>query len=59
MGIDVASSGGVSRRGGTLIMGVDDDATNLKLLRSMVGAFGHAFIGAESGLECLSMLYRV
>ncbi len=40
-------------------MGVDDDATNLKLIRSMVEAFGHAFIGAENGLECLSMLHRI
>ncbi len=53
------ASEGASRRGGALIMGVDDDSTNLQFLRTVVEGMGYPFIGAISGVECLRMLYRV
>ena len=40
-------------------MGVDDDDASLHFLRSVVEMSGHQFIGAESGVECLRLLYRV
>lgn len=46
-----------SRRG-SLIMGVDDDAMNLRLLNEIVVGMGHSFLSARSGAECLGLLYR-
>ena len=43
---------------GALIMGVDDDATNLRLLHEVVDSMGHSFLGAHGGAECLRLLHR-
>jgi len=45
-------------RHGALIMGVDDDATNLRLLHEVVDSMGHTFLGAHGGAECLRLLHR-
>lgn len=42
-----------------IVLGVDDAAENLFLLRSAVKAGGYTFVGAHSGAECLSLLHRV
>lgn len=46
-------------RKSTLILGVDDNPTNLKLLRVIIEAAGFSFVGVHSGLACLDMLWRV
>ena len=46
-------------RKGALILGVDDDPTNLKVLQEIVKAMGHSFLSASSGDECLKLLHRI
>ena len=46
-------------RKSTLILGVDDNHTNLKLLRIIIESAGYSFVAAESGLACLDLLWRV
>jgi CheY-like chemotaxis protein len=46
-------------RKGALILGVDDDPTNLKVLQGIVQAMGHSFLSAHSGDECLKLLHRI
>lgn len=41
-----------------LIMAVDDAPESLVLLERIVAADGHAFLGARSGSECLSLTLR-
>ncbi|HUB98063.1 MAG TPA: response regulator [Stellaceae bacterium] len=42
-----------------IVVGVDDAPENLALLEAAVRAGGFNFIGASSGLECLSLLARI
>jgi CheY-like chemotaxis protein len=46
-------------RTGSLIMGVDDDAVNMRLIREIVEVMGHTFLGATNGADALRLLYRV
>jgi CheY-like chemotaxis protein len=46
-------------RAGSLIMGVDDDAVNMRLIREIVEVMGHTFLGATNGTDELRLLYRV
>jgi CheY-like chemotaxis protein len=46
-------------RKSTLILGVDDNPTNLKVLRVILETAGYSFVAAESGLACLDLLWRV
>ncbi len=43
-------------RSGRLVLGVDDERSNLSLLSAIVGSMGHRFIAAESGIQCLEIL---
>lgn len=47
-----------SSRRSSLVMGVDDDIVNLRLLREIVVGMGHSFLSAQSGSECLRLLHR-
>jgi two-component system sensor histidine kinase/response regulator len=42
-----------------IILGVDDVAENLFLLKATTRRAGYTFMGATSGRECLSLLLRV
>jgi CheY-like chemotaxis protein len=42
-----------------IVIGVDDAPENLALLEAAVRAGGYAFLGAASGVECLSLLARI
>ncbi len=53
--IPINSSGNSSK----VILGVDDAPENLILLKGAVTAGGYSFVGAKSGIECLSLLVRV
>lgn len=48
-----------SDRKSTLILGVDDNAMGLKVLRATLEAAGFSFIGTESGARCLELLWRI
>ncbi len=54
----VASTESATSRKGALILGVDDDPTNLKVLQEIVQAMGHSFLAASSGEEGLKLLHR-
>jgi CheY-like chemotaxis protein len=42
-----------------IVLGVDDDESNVQLLSSLIENAGFTFMGASSGSECLSLLSRV
>lgn len=42
-----------------VIVGVDDDPANLRLLEAALVGAGFTFLGCDSGSECLSLLRRV
>jgi DNA-binding response OmpR family regulator len=42
-----------------IVLGVDDAPENLFLLQATLRNAGYTFIGAKSGLECLSLVNRV
>lgn len=44
---------------GAVIVGVDDDPINLRLLKAVVEDMGYAFMGVDSGDACLHLLQRV
>jgi CheY-like chemotaxis protein len=53
-------SSGQSNSGATkVVIGVDDAPENLAMLEAAVRAGGFTFLGAASGVECLSLLTRV
>ncbi|MCZ6720275.1 MAG: response regulator [Alphaproteobacteria bacterium] len=54
----VASTESATSRKGALILGIDDDPTNLKVLQEIVQAMGHSFLAASSGEEGLKLLHR-
>lgn len=39
-----------------LVLGVDDDAGNLRLLKTIIESLGHHFIGVKSGAEALQII---
>jgi CheY-like chemotaxis protein len=41
-----------------IVLGVDDEAENLSLLKSLVEGAGFIFIGASSGEECVTLAMR-
>lgn len=43
-------------RSGSLVIGVDDEAINLKLVEAVAKSAGYTFLGASSGFECLKLL---
>jgi CheY-like chemotaxis protein len=45
-------------RPGSIVLGVDDEALNLKLLSATVAGMGYSFLGARSGEECLEILKK-
>lgn len=45
-------------RPGSIVLGVDDEALNLKLLSTTVAGMGYSFLGARSGEECLEILKK-
>ncbi|HVA12300.1 MAG TPA: response regulator [Stellaceae bacterium] len=42
-----------------IVVGVDDAPENLKMLEAAVLAGGYTFVGAASGIKCVSMLTRM
>jgi two-component system OmpR family response regulator len=42
-----------------VVIGVDDNAANLMILKAYVGNAGYAFIGVANGEECLDLATRV
>ncbi len=53
--IPVNASSAISK----IVLGVDDVPENLFLLQAIVKSGGYTFLGAKSGLECLSLVMRV
>ncbi len=51
-------SGAVGDSNGRIILGVDDQAENLMFLQVLLESAGYMFIGASSGIECLSLATR-
>ncbi len=46
-------------REGSLILGVDDDPVNMRLIREIVEVMGHTFLGPANGADALRLLYRI
>jgi DNA-binding response OmpR family regulator len=42
-----------------VVLGVDDDPTNLEFLKLTLMAGGYSFVGASSGEQCVSLVLRV
>ncbi len=41
-----------------MVLGVDDEMLNLKLLSATVASMGYRFVGARNGIECLNILKK-
>jgi CheY-like chemotaxis protein len=48
-----------AERRSKIVLGVDDDASNLELLSSLIENAGFTFMGAAGGIECLALVSRV
>ncbi len=42
-----------------VVLGVDDDPTNLEFLKLTLMAGGYSFVGASNGEQCISLVLRV